>query len=212
MRIGLVGEVRASSATGIARSTVLRLGLVLVVVAGLHLVVIAQRSITAAAGREQLLTTLRLAVLVAAALLGFTAADREDPEEGGTDGECGSNPDNSEEFGVNRGTNTIELGGALDSASDNGGHGSGKSGGAANESSGDASKDPGAARHQCRAAGEDAQDDLNSQGDESRDKNNLCPLGDVTESLQGILDLTGELDIFANRRTDVLDIGGVERV
>jgi hypothetical protein len=115
MRVRLVGEVRTGSTAGVARSTILRLGLglVVVVVAGLHLVVVTERSVRAVlvgGTTEELLAIGSAVLLVATSALRLAAADGEHPEETGSDGEGGCDRDTGEESTVDITLDTVELG------------------------------------------------------------------------------------------------------
>ncbi|KAI6769907.1 hypothetical protein HG530_004536 [Fusarium avenaceum] len=190
VRVGLVGEVGTGSAAGVARSTVLRLSLVVVVEASLHLVVVVERSVRAvlASTTEKLLAVGSAVLLVLASALGLAAADGEHPEETGSNGEGGGNSDASKESTVDVALNTNDRGD--------------------NENGGNTSDDPGQAGENARAVGEDAKNDLNSESEESCDVDNLSPLGNSPEGSESVLNLLGQLNL--NILVGTNEVGGVQ--
>jgi hypothetical protein len=82
-----------------------------------HLVVVAETAVAATVGTwEKLLAVVvALASLAIVAGLRLAAADGEDPEEAGGDGEGGTDPDGSKEAGVNAGIGIILVPNGFDS-------------------------------------------------------------------------------------------------
>jgi hypothetical protein len=200
MRVRLVGEVRTGSTAGVARSTILRLGLglVVVVVAGLHLVVVTERSVRAVlvgGTTEELLAIGSAVLLVATSALRLAAADGEHPEETGSDGEGGCDRDTGEESTVDITLDTVELGCALDSTNDCTSKDTREYDSGDNESGGNTSDDPCQAGEDARAVGEDAENNLSSESDESGNVDDLCPLGDSLEGLESILNLIRKFNL-----------------
>jgi len=211
MRVGFVGEVRTGSTAGVARSTVLRLGLVVVVVAGLHLVVVTERSVRAVlvgSTTEELLAIRSAVLVVAASALRLAAADGEHPEKTSSDGESGGNRDAGEEAAVDITLDTVELGCALDSTNNCTSKDTRKYDSGDNESGCNTSDDPCQAGEDARAVGEDTENNLSSKGDESCDVDDLSPLGDSLEGLESTLNLIRELNLEILVGTD--EIRGVQ--
>lgn len=201
MRVGLVRKVRAARAGGEAGST---RG-----VASL----LAQGSVAAGskAARGQQLLAVAVegagAVVVVVgllALLGLAAADGEDPEETGTDGEGGADPDDGQEAAVEVDLGAVEVLGALDDAGDDGDGGGGQGAGNDDEDGGDDGLEPGQAGDGAGEVGEDANEQLEAQGNEGDDEGHLGPLDELAEGLEGILDVLGQLE----RGAALLDVIG----
>jgi hypothetical protein len=202
----------ASASIGVARSAVGR-GLVVVVDATLHLVIVAEGSVGSVGATEQLLAARAgVLVLTGAGAVGRAAADGEEPEKAGADGERTAEPDGSQVLASNVTADTVILGRALDSTDNNGGLGGGKTGSDTGQSGGDTSDKPGHAGDDARKVGEDAEDEFDDEGDQGDDGGNLRPPRDGAESLESILNLVGNVDLDASGRTKVLNVGGVERV
>lgn len=107
------------------------------VVEAIVLMIVAQRGVASLGHQLLTVVVVRVAVLVVATVLRLAAANGEDPEQVGTKCEGGTDPDNSEEVGVEVGMDAIELCGRLHGANNNRGKGSGHTTGNENKQGGE---------------------------------------------------------------------------
>jgi len=213
VRVGLVGEIGAGSTGGVARSTVLGVTLVVVVVAGLHLVVVTERSVRAllvAGTTEELLAVRSAVLLLVGSALRLAAADGEHPEETGTKGESGGNSDAGKESAVDVTLDTIKPSRGLYSTNNCTSQDTRQNNGPDNKGAGQTGDNPCQAGHDTRAVGEDSENDLSSKSNEGSNVDDLGPLGGSSESLESTLDLLGELNSDVLVGTD--ESGGVQRL
>lgn len=151
MRVRFIGEISSAVARrmpGTRRvSTLVLVGVVVaaIVVAAGHLVVVGKRAIGTTIGNELLVIRIQISLATTATVLGFAAADGENPEEAGAEGESRGDPNGGEESGANVSFDAVEFVGALDSADNDGSRGSGKTGSNANQDGGEAGNKPGQA-------------------------------------------------------------------
>lgn len=217
MRVRLVSQVGAPRAAGVARRAVL-VAVLLAVVAGVLGLV---QGLVGADGHE-LLAGLVVevagaaaagAAALAAAVVGRAAADGEHPEEAGGDGEGGADPHGGEELGVEVGLDAVPLGGALDCANNDDGHGGDHGSGGADSRGGDAGDDEGHAGDGAAAVGEDAKEDLDSESDVGDDEHDLGPLRDSGKGVHRRGHLIGESDVLAGSGRESLEGagGGIQR-
>lgn len=213
MRVGLVSEIGAARAVGVALGrgrAVVRVGAGVVVVVASHFMVGAKGSITA--GGEKLLAVMVAITVaaVAAAVLRLAAADGKQPEQIGTESEGSANPDGCKEAGVDLSVSAVEFIRGFNGSNHNGGHSGGKTGSSEDENGGNASFDPRQARNSSRAVGEDADDELEAEGDNGNDEGNLGILGDGLEGLERLGDLLGQLNPDMGFSTNGLEVCSVE--
>lgn len=170
-----------------------------------HVVVVAAADGVVAARGYELLVVVAAAVLAAAAVLGFAAADGEEPKETSGDGEGGADPDADEEVGVDGGADAILLGTGLDGTDDDGTHGGGETGGDDAQHDGGETDEPRQARDNAGAVGKDAEEKLGAQDGEGDDEGNLGVAGDGGEDVQSLVDLVGQRDVNVGDAADVVD-------
>lgn len=213
MRVRLVGEIGAARAVGVALASgrvVVGVGAGMLVVVASHFMVVAKRGVTA--GREKLLAVM-VAIAVAAvtaAVLRLAAADGEQPEQVGTESKGSADPDGCKEASVDLSVSAVELIRGFNGSNHNGGHSSGKTGSSEDEDGSNAGFEPSQARNSTRAVGEDADDELEAEGDNGNDEGNLGILGDGLEGFERLRDLLGQLNSGVAFSTNSLEVCSVE--
>lgn len=154
--------VRRSLAVSTAISSV---GIASLVASTVGVVVVGLADRCVSSGHGQLLGVVE--VLLAAkpaglatrpVVVGSAAANGEHPEEGGGDGESGTDPNGCQEVRVDGTSDTVHLGCTLNDADHDGSHGSGQSSGSTDGNCSESRGDECAARESTGAVGENAQD------------------------------------------------------
>lgn len=195
VRVGLVAKIRAAARVVRGRVAVVLAvcGLELVVVAGVgHLVVVADGVV--GTGRRNLLRV-DAATALAAVVVGLAAADGEEPEQAGDNGEGGTDPDADKEVGVDGAVDAVLLSRGLDCADDNNSHGGGETSSNNTEDDGGNTNQPCQAREDASAVGKNSKDELSTENGEGNDEGNLGVAGDGREDVEGGVDLVGQVNV-----------------
>lgn len=138
---------------------------------------------------------------------GGAAADSEQPEEAGGDGEGGGKPYGRQEVGVQGSGHTISFGCALNRCHDDGTDDGCHCCGGYDCDGGKQTNDGCTARKRTAAVGEEAQDDLKGQCNEGDDEDDLGPTGHGAKGVHSRLDGVRDGDVLAHGRGNTVDHG-----
>lgn len=205
MGVGLVGHVRSLGGVGVGGLSV---ALLLLVVVAVPVVMGVLEGLVGTGAQSLLVITTALGS--ALGVVGSTAADREEPEEAGSDSESGGGPDETEVGTVETGISAVDLSGALDDTNDDDGGSGGQAGGSDDDYGRDTGDEEGEARGNAGAGSEEADEELGGQGGESGDEDNLGPARNGDEGVNGVAHLGRNLDSTTSNVVSLVDDGGVE--